>query len=83
MHKSSLRKVGGSVMLVLPPAVLNELDLHVGSTVGIDVEENRLIVQPQRPQYSLEQLLSEWKSVRALSDEGCEWIDLEPVGKEL
>ena len=33
MYSTMLRKVGGSVMLALPPAVLDMLGLQAGATV--------------------------------------------------
>lgn len=38
MHTTSLRKVGGSVMLAVPPAFLDQLHLHAGVTVGLAVD---------------------------------------------
>ena len=37
MHTTSLRKVGGSVMLAVPPAFLDQLHLQAGATVGLQV----------------------------------------------
>ena len=37
MHTTNLRKVGGSVMLAVPPAILDLLHLQGGATVGIAV----------------------------------------------
>ena len=35
MHRTSLRRVGGSVMLTVPPAMLSALGLEPGASVGI------------------------------------------------
>ncbi len=60
MHATNLPKVGGSVMMAVPPAILELLDLKVGAPVGIDVEAGRLTVQPRpRPHYSLAELLAQ------------------------
>ena len=54
MHKARLRKVGGSVMLVVPPALLEVLDLAPNDQVGLTVEAGRLVVEPaRRPKYTL------------------------------
>jgi antitoxin ChpS len=53
MHTTSLRKVGGSIMLAVPPAILDLLHLHPGATVGLAVDHGRLVVEPTlRPHYS-------------------------------
>jgi antitoxin ChpS len=60
MHTTNLRKVGGSVMLAVPPALLNILQLESGAKVGIVVESGRLVVQPRtRPRYTLNELLAQ------------------------
>ncbi len=45
MHITSLRKVGGSVMMAVPPAMLEMLHLSAGATVGVSVEAGRLVVE--------------------------------------
>ncbi|MEN6600802.1 MAG: antitoxin, partial [Bryobacteraceae bacterium] len=60
MLTTNLRKVGGSVMLAVPPALLDLLCLRPGAKVGITVESGRLVVEPrQRPHYSLDELLAQ------------------------
>ena len=44
MYTTNLRKVGGSVMLAVPPALLDILRLRPGVQVGIAIESGRLIV---------------------------------------
>ena len=84
MHTTHLRKVGGSVMLAVPPALLDVLQLRPGAKVGITVESGRLVVKPQRrPSYSLEELLSECKPKTRTTKEEREWLDSGPVGGEL
>jgi antitoxin ChpS len=88
MHTTSLRKVGGSVMLAVPPALLNVLQLQPGAKVGIAVESGRLVVEPRtRKRYTLEELLAQCdpkvrRSKRA-SKQAREWLDSKPVGGEL
>ncbi|OIN78873.1 antitoxin [Mycobacterium malmoense] len=84
MFTTKLRKVGGSVMLAVPPAVLDMLRLHAGSAVGLSVDAGHLIVEPQtRPRYTLDELLSQCDASADLTDEDRVWLDGEPVGGEL
>ena len=92
MHTTSLRKVGGSVMLAVPPALLSILQLQPGAKVGIVVEKGRLVVQPQqRRRYTLDELLAQCDPKARLSKEGSkrgskqerEWLDSKPGGGEL
>ena len=85
MHTTNLRRVGGSIMLAVPPALLDLLKLRAGSKVDIDVQNGRLIVQPRtRPRYSLDELLAQCEEPGdAPSAEDRAWMDAKPVGKEL
>ena len=84
MHTTNLRKVGGSVMLAVPPAILDLLQLSAGATVGVSVENGRLVVEPQpRPRYTLAELLAGSDFAEPRSAEDQEWIDAAPVGREL
>jgi antitoxin ChpS len=88
MHTTNLRKVGGSVMLAVPPALLNILQLHPGAKVGVAVESGRLIVEARpRPRYTLAELLAQCnpkarRSKQSSKREG-EWLNSKRVGREL
>jgi antitoxin ChpS len=84
MHTTTLRKVGGSVMLAVPPAILDLLHLRVGATVGVDVDDGRLVVEPYpRRRYSLDELLAQCDATVEVSAEERAWLDDKPVGGEL
>ncbi len=84
MYTTNLRKVGGSIMLAVPPALLDILHLQSGATVGIAIESGRLFIEPQpRPRYSLEELLAQCDATLEPSTEEREWLDATPVGSEL
>jgi antitoxin ChpS len=84
MHTTNLRKVGGSVMLAVPPALLDVLQLRPGVTVGIAIESGRLIVEPHpRPRYSLDQLLAQCHPKAARSKQDREWLSSKPAGAEI
>jgi antitoxin ChpS len=84
MHRTNLRKVGGSVMLAVPPVLLNLLQLKAGATVAVDVEDGRLVVEPRpKPRYTVEELLAASDYSQPQSPEDREWIDAPAVGGEL
>ena len=84
MHTTNLRKVGGSIMLTVPPAILDILHLHAGTTVGLAVDNGRLVVEPTvRPKYSLDDLLAQCDASVEVSAEDRDWLDSKPVGTEL
>jgi len=84
MHTTNLRKVGGSIMLAVPPVILDLLHLRAGATVGLAVDHGRLVVEPTpRPHYSLDELLAQCDVSVEISEEDRAWLDSEPVGREL
>jgi len=84
MYTTRLKKVGGSVMLAVPPAVLKTLALSTDSEVGMTIDNGCLIIEPQkRPRYSLDELLAQCDPHAEVSNEDREWIDAPAVGKEI
>jgi antitoxin ChpS len=84
VHTTNLRKVGGSVMLAVPPALLDILHLQPGARVGIAVESGRLVVEPrQRRRYTLDELLAQCDPKARRSKTEQQWLDSKPVGGEI
>lgn len=86
MHTTTLRKVGGSVMLAVPPALLDILRARSGDRIDIDIENGRLVAQPQRRRrYSLNELLAQCnpKAKAGRSREERDWVSGKSVGREL
>lgn len=84
MHTTSLRKVGGSIMLVVPPAFLDQLHLQVGATVGLTVDHGCLVVDPKPlPRYTLAELLAISDYSQQQPAQEREWVDAPAVGGEL
>ena len=80
--QTTLRKVGGSVMLAVPPALLELLKLTPGSTVGIAVNEGRLVVEPQKKRYTLDELLAQCDPNAPINETAQEWLDAPLLGRE-
>lgn len=84
MHTTSLRKVGGSIMLAVPPAVLDMLDLKAGAVVGLSVDGGRLIIEPSPPpRYTLDELLAACDANAPVDDTDAAWVSGQPIGHEL
>jgi antitoxin ChpS len=83
MYTTNLRKVGGSVMLAIPAALLEILHLQPGAKVGIAVENGRLVVEPQQHRrYKLTELLAQCDLKIPRTKDEQEWLDSKPVGGE-
>jgi len=84
MYSAHLRKSGGSVILAIPPALLDLLHIQTNDEVILDVEDGQLLVTPKdKPRYSLKSLLAECDASAGISPEEAEWLNDKPVGKEL
>jgi len=84
VHTTNLRKVGGSVMMAVPPALLDILGLRPGAKVGMGIERGRLIVEVRKqPRYTLEELLAQCHPKAARTKEERQWLESTPAGNEL
>ncbi|MBD5418350.1 MAG: antitoxin [Desulfovibrio sp.] len=84
MYTCNLRKVGGSVMLAVPPAILEMLQMESGSAVSMVVESGRLVIEPGvRKKYSLQELLAQCDTSAPLSEEDAAWTSSPAKGREL
>lgn len=77
----NLRKVGGSVMVAIPPAVLELVGMRADMEVGLSVENGNLVIQPKKRRYTLNELLAECDFSQPEEDR--EFVDAPPVGGEL
>jgi len=71
-------------MLAVPPAVLDQLHLHAGVTVGLVINQGCLVVNPNpRPRFTLDELLAQCDATAETSTEDREWLNAPSVGGEL
>lgn len=84
MPTTTLRKVGGSVMLAVPPALLDLLNLKAGAEVAVAVADGKLVIEPApKKRYALADLLAKCDAETDASPEDREWLDSGPQGSEL
>jgi antitoxin ChpS len=83
MITSTLRAVGGSVMMAIPKTLLDGLGLEANEKVQLSIEGNRLIVEPRpQPKYKLADLLAECDP-SAAPHKDKDWDEAPPVGREV
>jgi antitoxin ChpS len=83
MLTSTLRNVGGSVMMAIPKSLLEGLGLSANAKVALSVDHGRLVVEPNpKPKYTLAELLAQCNPDAPISAEEQEWQEMEPVGQE-
>lgn len=82
MATTRLRRVGGSMMTSIPPALLDQLGIEAGEILEIDIEGDHLCLRRAEPRYTLEELLEQCDPNAPLEHDD-EWLTPSPVGKEL
>ncbi len=83
MLTSTLRTVGGSVMLAIPKSVLDGLGLAANEKVELWLDQGRLVIEPRRrPKYTLEELVAQCTPTEPDEDLR-QWDDAAPVGLEI
>jgi antitoxin ChpS len=81
---STLRTVGGSVMMAIPKALLESLGLAPNAKLDLTVEDGRLVAVPRkRPKYSLDELLAMGNPNADLTEEDRDWLSDPPKGNEV
>ena len=84
----NIRQQGGAAVMTIPANILKMLDLHVGSQVMLDIEQNNLVVHPVRSKskrYTLKEILQGItpETVEDMRNE-TEWVrEGKPVGREI
>jgi antitoxin ChpS len=78
MTTSTLRNVGGSVMMTIPKPLLDGLGLAANEKVTLHIVDGKLVVEPRsRPRYTLAALLAEGTPVQ---DQ--DWDEAPATGRE-
>ncbi len=85
MHMT-IKKWGNSLATRIPKAVVDSINLRLDQEVDIEAVNGKIVITPieKKKEYKLEELLKKCESeTMALDKEDREWLDAEPVGKEV
>jgi antitoxin ChpS len=84
MLTSTLRSVGGSIMMAIPKPVLESLGLAANEKVALRIEDGHLIVEAhRRPKYTLTELLAQCDANAPLAVDIRDWDEAEAIGREV
>lgn len=83
VYEANLKRVGGSVMLAIPPAVLQLLDFKVNTAVDLTVEDGHLVVERKRKRYKLQDLINQCDLTAPFPARDVEWENAPAAGVEL
>jgi len=81
----TLREIGNSTGGIFPKPMLKNLGMKKGDKVNIFEENGRLVIEAiHKPEYSLNELLAQCNNTAPeLNQEDMDWLNTEPVGKEI
>lgn len=76
VYVTAIRAINDSIMVAIPKALLESLNLIPDMLVNISVAEGRLIVDPRRrPRYRLAELVRQCDASAKMTDEDRAWLD--------
>lgn len=81
-----VKKWGNSLGIRIPKSIAEAGKLRVDQKISIEAVDGKIVITPviQTKEYSLKELLSGCSpKLLALDDEDRQWLDDEPVGKEI
>ena len=59
---STVAKWGNSLAIRIPKHISDRIELKEGMTISIDIDENNIVITPEKTTYTLEELLAGAKS---------------------
>ena len=86
---TTVKKAGGSLIVTVPAPARDALRLAEGQELSVSVEDGKLVYEAisakrvRRSKYTLDELLAQCDFSQPYSEEEREWLDAEPVGREL
>jgi len=84
MAASTLRNVGGSLVMTVPKAITDELGLQANTKFDVTAQDGKIVASPRRrPKYTVEELVAEWAVWPERKAEVQEWLDMPSVGNEI
>lgn len=80
----AIRRSGGASVISLPKAMLQTLHLDIGAKLELYLEDGRIVMRPATEKPTLESLLEGCTPKDFAPDqEGLEWDQMQPAGREV
>jgi len=81
-----IKKWGNSLATRIPKAIVESIDLRLDQKVDIEAVNGKIVITPiqDKKEYTLKELLDQCKpGSMKLTKEDQEWLNSEPVGREV
>jgi len=79
----TIKKWGNSAGVIIPGALMKELNMRVGQSMEAQVTDNQLVLRPVSKGYTLEELLAQCDPEAPKPSEEALWGKPGPVGDEV
>lgn len=79
----TIKKWGNSAGVVIPGAIMKELNMQVGQSMEAQVVDNQVVLKPLSKRYPLEELLAQCDPNAAPATEDELWGNAGPMGNEV
>lgn len=79
----TIKKWGNSAGVIIPGAIMKELNMQVGQSMEAQVIDNQVVLKPLSKRYTLEELLAQCDSNAASATEDELWGNAGPMGNEV
>jgi antitoxin ChpS len=76
-----IRKYGNSSVVVLPPSLMRDLGIHVGTSLSMKTVDGVITLAPKK-RYSLEELVAQCKPRAKPPADMAAWDAMPAVGRE-
>jgi antitoxin ChpS len=76
-----IRKYGNSSVVVLPPALMRDLGIQVGTSLSMNAADGVITLAPKK-RYTLEELVAQCNSKAKSPVDMAAWNNLPSVGRE-
>lgn len=79
----TIKKWGNSAGVIIPGAIMKELNMQVGQSMEAQIVDNQVVLKPLSKRYTLEELLAQCDPNAASATEDELWGNAGPMGNEV
>ena len=79
----TIKKWGNSAGVIIPGAIMKELNMQVGQSMEAQIVDNQVVLKPLSKRYTLEELLGQCDPNAASATEDELWGNAGPMGNEV
>lgn len=83
MFTSTIQEKDGKFTVDVPADLIQQHGLHTGSSLEVEIVNERLLLRRRRSKYTIEELLAQCDFSLPISEEDKQWEAMPAVGREI